>query len=178
MKSEFSRIENLPKLVARKNPLVLKASKGECQALAKRAGISAIRDFETTLLVSETGPGTYEVTGQVKATLTLTCGRSLKDFNSDIDEAFSESFISEDQYQKMAEDSLEERDDYEVIEGAEVDLGEMAAQLLILSIDPFPILEGDIPEKIVTSGVKILSEEQARAESSPFAKLKKLKKNP
>ena len=76
----------------------------------------------------------------------------------------------------MADEGIEERDDYEVFEDENVDLGEMVAQLMILAIDPFPYLEGDIPEKIATSGVKVLSEEQARAEKNPFAKLKKLQK--
>lgn len=176
MESEFSRIENLPKLAARDKPLVLTADEGERRALAKRAGIPAIEFFETSFKVSKTGPETFEITGTIKATLILTCGRSLKDFTSKIEESFTETFITQGGYDKMAEDDLEERDDYEVFEGDEIDLGEMAAQLMILAIDPFPHLKGDFPEKVVTSGVKILSEEQDRLEKSPFSKLKSLKK--
>ncbi|MHA1544305.1 MAG: YceD family protein [Alphaproteobacteria bacterium] len=176
MESEFSRIENLPKLATRAKPVVLTANLVERQNLAERAGIPAIEFFETSLKVTGKGFETFEIAGRLKAGLTLTCGRSLKDFGSEVDETFTETFISQAGYQKMAAKNLDERDDYEVFEGDEADLGEMAAQLLILAIDPFPHLEGDIPEKIVTSGVSVLSEEQARLDKSPFSNLKKLQK--
>lgn len=176
MECEFSRIENLPKLTARDKPLVLTANEEERAALAKRAGIPAIEFFETSFMVSETGTETFEITGTLKASLILTCGRSLKEITSEMVEPFVETFITLGRYEKMAKNDLDERDDYEVFEGVEADLGEMAAQLMILAIDPFPVLEGDFPEKIVTSGVKVLSEEQDRLQKSPFSKLKNLQK--
>jgi hypothetical protein len=57
-------------------------------------------------------------------------------------------------------------------EGGAIDLGEAAAQTLALSIDPYPrspAAEAALRE----AGVK--SEEDARAEASPFAALKALK---
>lgn len=176
MENEFPRFENLPKLATRDKPLVLRANENERRALAKRAAIPALEFFETTLRVSPNGRGTFRIAGKFKARVTLVCSRSLKEFASKIDEDFSEIFITPDQYQNLADAGIEERDDYEVFEDENVDLGEMAAQLLILAIDPFPYLEGDIPEKIATSGVRVLSEEQVRAEKNPFAKLKNLQK--
>lgn len=176
MEIEFSRIENLPKLTTRAKPVVLTANQSERQNLAQRAGIPAIGFFETMLRVTGKGFETFEIAGTLKAKLTLTCGHSLKEVSSEVDETFIETFISRARYQKMAAENLDERDDYEVFEGDQVDLGEMASQLMILAIDPFPQLEGDIPEKIVTSGVSVLSEEQARLEKGPFSNLKKLQK--
>ena len=57
-----------------------------------------------------------------------------------------------------------------------MDVGELFAQYFILSLDPYPVLEGDISEKGVTSGVDVLSEDEDRAQKSPFAELKKLQK--
>lgn len=174
MDNEFSRIENLPKLSVRDKPLVLTANEGERAALAKRAGVPAIKFFETSFRVSMIGPEMFEISGTLKASLTLTCGRSLKEISSEIDETFVETYITQGRYKKMADDDLEERDNYEVFERVDADLGEMAAQLMILAIDPFPLLRGDFPEKIVTSGVSFLSEEQERLQKSPFSKLKNL----
>jgi uncharacterized metal-binding protein YceD (DUF177 family) len=54
-------------------------------------------------------------------------------------------------------------------EGASVDLGEAAAETLSLALDPFP-RSAAAEAALLAAGVK--TEEEARAESSPFAMLK------
>jgi uncharacterized metal-binding protein YceD (DUF177 family) len=57
-------------------------------------------------------------------------------------------------------------------EGAQIDLGEAVAQTLALSLDPYPRSPA-AEDALREAGVK--SEEEARAEASPFAALKALK---
>ncbi|WP_310496562.1 DUF177 domain-containing protein [Sandarakinorhabdus sp.] len=70
------------------------------------------------------------------------------------------------------EDEMELSDadiNVELLDGDEIDLGELAAQALALALDPYPRSADPAPESI--SGV--ISEEEARLASSPFAVLRK-----
>lgn len=176
MDNEFQRFGNLEVLAKTGKVEKLVAEADERKALAIRAGIPAVKALEANLTVIREGNGIYTVEGVLRGELTLACSRTLAPIPQKISEDIAEGYIEHSKLERMEEEDQAQYDDYEIFEGEEVDLGEMIAQIMILSIDPYPVLEGDNPEKGDTPGVTIMSEEDAKAAASPFATLKKLQK--
>jgi uncharacterized metal-binding protein YceD (DUF177 family) len=111
--------------------------------------------------------------GTLRARVTQSCIATADPVEAKIEEAFRIEFRPPPDGRAEEEIELGE-DELDVVfyEGGAIDLGEAVAQTLALSLDPYPrspAAEAALRE----AGVK--SEEEARAESSPFARLRGLK---
>lgn len=143
------------------------ANEGECTALAARFGIPSVDALRVDYTISAADqPGMARLDGRVRADVTQLCTVTLAPVTQSVDEAFSVMLIDGS--------SEPENEDFEFLTEGGVDVGEVAAQYLALALDPYPRVGDREIEASPPAGGRVLSEEEARAELSPFAVLKKL----
>ena len=146
----------------------------ERAALARRYAVPGVTAFAVSAAAAPWGPGGWRVEGRARATLTQTCVVTLEPVETEIDEPFARWFAPEARMEEAA--ALldpEARDDLEPL-GAEIDLGEIAAEIAALAIDPYPRKLGAAFEGRLHGppDAAPLTDEAAR----PFAKLAALKR--
>ena len=155
------------------------ATPAECDELARQDGLPAISGLSARFEVTSSGRGRFEVKGEVKARVTQICVVSLDPFDSDIVQPVEVTFASprdveqaEAAYARRHEEDPDAQDIPEPpdpIFNGQIDLGVLAAEQLILALDPYPRKEGAaFPAEFV--------QVEEIAEVSPFAALAKLKK--
>lgn len=143
------------------------ASASERAALAARFGIPSVDALGVDYTISKADePATARLDGRIRADVTQLCTVTLAPVAQSVDEAFSVLLVDGP--------GEPEDEDFEVLADGAVDVGEVAAQYLALALDPYPRAAGRDMEVSPTAGGRVLSEEEARAEASPFAVLKKL----
>lgn len=159
---EFSRLVPLEELAGGQIRRVIEAGEGERSALAHRFDLYSV-DLLTTKFLLQRIPGgpLVRVDGHLVADIVQRCVASLEPVPAHIDETFTEIFGPEG---------------YQVPEGEEnppipeayyengIDLGETAAQNLLLSMDPYPRAADAV------AGVRPEGEEDAETRR-PFAGL-------
>lgn len=144
---ELSRIVELERLVKMKTPYTIKASAEECQKLAERFDFVSLNAFELAYTVTHLGGKSidYNVVGAMKASLVQRCSVTLKEIPEEIDDTFSFRVVHPKQQEEF-ELELSEFEDFEFSSDGIVDLGEIGAQYLSLSVDPYPRFdEADVP---------------------------------
>lgn len=173
MTPEFSRPVRIDTLGAGPRRIAIEADGEERAALAARFGLVAIDRLAAVAEVSRAGE-TVTARGRLDGAVVQSCVAS----GEPVPAAVTEDFRIEFRPQPAAAAPDEEVElgaaelDVAFYDGGAVDLGEAVAETLSLALDPFPrspAAEAALRE----AGVK--SEEEARAESSPFAALKGLK---
>ncbi len=162
--SEFSRPVDLERLGAGREEVAVTASAKECQALAERLGLVAVRSLSAELSV-EAKPtlGLVTVEGRLKALVTQTCVITLAPFDQRLEESFRQDYSLTAAEEDEDPESLD-LDQPEPLPQGGLDLGEEVAQQLSLALDPYPRAPG--------------AELPASAEDSvanPFAALARLK---
>jgi uncharacterized metal-binding protein YceD (DUF177 family) len=173
MTPEFSRTVRIDTLGPAPRTIRISAEEAERTGLANRFGLVSIARLVAEAEVSCAGD-TVLARGRLEAEVVQSCVAS----GEPVPEAVAESFRIEfrpppaggtpDEEVELGEGEL----DVVFYDGAAVDLGEAVAESLSLALDPYPrspAAEAALKE----AGVK--SEEEARAESSPFAGLAALK---
>lgn len=161
---ELSRIVELERLVKMKTPYTIKASVEECAELAERFEFVAVNGFELVYTATHLGGKAidFNVIGAMKASLAQRCTVTLKEIPEEIDETFSFRVVHPKQQEEF-ELELSEFEDFEFSSDGIVDLGEIGAQYLSLSADPYPRFEdSDVPVM--------------ETRKNPFAVLEQLKK--
>lgn len=116
------------------------ASDAERQALAARLGqedISALR-FTVHVKPAPTGNG-FRLRGRIVADVVQRCVVTLEPVTGHIDEPVELLLFDEDE---LRQGSVETEEDYETFSGGLIDLGEIAAVELALSLDPYPRAPG------------------------------------
>lgn len=167
MTPEFARPERLDTIGERARDIRIAANEGERAALAARFGLLAIERLEAALSVRREGESVY-VTGRVRGAVTQGCSVTGEPLAATVDEPVSLRFVEE---AVAAEEELELSDDAIdtlPIEGGAVDLGEAAAETLVLALDPFPRGPG---ADAALGKAGVLSE----GEAGPFGALAALK---
>lgn len=142
-------------------------------AIARLAEVRDVPAFSATFDLAKRGTKVH-VTGRVRAKVGQTCVVSLEPMETDIDEAIDLTFAPPAAGAASADDGLAEparkgaEDAPEPLTGNSIDLGAIAAEFLILAIDPYPRKEGAefAPPAVEETGNK------------PFAALAALQKNP
>ena len=158
----------------------LTATEAECDALARQVDLPAISSLTAQFEVTTAGRGIFLVTGEVHARVTQICVVSLDPFESDMVQAVELSFASpqeveraEAAYAKRHEedpDAAEIPEPPDPIINGRIDLGAVAAEQLVLGLDPYPRKPGaEFPKELAQVG--------EIAEVSPFAALAKLRKD-
>lgn len=136
--------------------------------LATFANVRALPRLSAVFDLTRRGAGVH-VAGQVSALVGQTCVVSLEPMESEVDEAVDVSFapVRTGDGEAEAQVKLDEEPP-EPLVGGKVDLGAIATEFLILSIDPYPRKPGAefAPPKVEDAGVH------------PFAALEALKKRP
>lgn len=139
------------------------ATKPEREALAARFDLLSLDRLEATLETVRTDSAIL-ITGRISAAGAQPCARTAAPVPFTIAEPLSLRLTlhaPEGEDIELSEDDL----DSEPLTSDIIDLGEYTAQALGLALDPYPRSAEPAPH--------ILTEEQARAASSPFAMLKK-----
>lgn len=173
MTPEFSRPIRIDTLGEAPRHVEIEAGDAERAALAERFGLVSIDSLAASADVSRSGDA-VTARGSLKGAVVQSCVAS----GDPVPEAVTEDFEihfrpppetgSADDEVELGEAEL----DVVFYDGAAIDLGEAVAESLSLALNPYPrspAAEAALRE----AGVK--SEEEARAESSPFAVLKGLK---
>jgi uncharacterized metal-binding protein YceD (DUF177 family) len=167
---EFSRLVPLARLDGGEAIYPISANPEERSLLARRFDLVALDTLTAEARLSR-GPAGIRLAARLTADVVQLCGVTLEPFRSRIEEEFTLLYGTEapagDVLDPMAED-------FEIVSGTEIDIGEAVAQQLSLSLDPFPRAPGAeiavLPED--------LSEETPpdSAAVSPFAALARLAK--
>ncbi|MEA3063856.1 MAG: hypothetical protein QOJ27_284 [Sphingomonadales bacterium] len=170
--TEFSRLFRLDTLAAEPRSVHIEAEPAERSPLAARFELVAVESLAAEARLSRRGEAVV-ADGTLRARVTQSCIATADPVEAKIEEAFRIEFRPPPDGRAEEEIELGE-DELDVVfyEGGAIDLGEAVAQTLALSLDPYPrspAAEAALRE----AGVK--SEEEARAESSPFARLRGLK---
>ncbi|HEX8574072.1 MAG TPA: DUF177 domain-containing protein [Allosphingosinicella sp.] len=170
--NEFTRLYRLDALSDEPRAVGIEAGPAEREALAARFRLVALDSLAAEAQISRQGDVALAA-GLVRARVTQACIATSEPVEQEVEENFRIEFRPPPDSRGEEEIELgEEELDVVFYEGGAIDLGEAAAQTLLLGLDPYPrspAAEAALRE----AGVK--SEEEARAESSPFAALEALK---
>lgn len=171
--TEFSRPCRLDSLSGAPRRVEIEAEPAEREALARRFGLVGIAGLEAEAELRRSGES-VAAAGRLRARVTQSCVASAEPVEASLEEEFRIEFRPLPAGGRPEEEIELGEDELDVVfyEGGAVDLGEAVAQTLALSLDPYPrspAAEAALRE----AGVK--SEEEARADSSPFAALAALK---
>ncbi|MDF2493672.1 DUF177 domain-containing protein [Sphingomonas sp.] len=142
------------------------ADEAQRAALARRFNLIGIDSLSGTFTVQRVS-GAVAVTGNVQAVATQRCSITDEPLPARIDEPVDLRFIED----RVAEEEVELDDsgiDVLPLEGGAIDLGEVAAETLVLALDPFP--RGPNAEAALRDA-GVLAEEEA----GPFGALAALK---
>lgn len=143
--------------------LMLEASKSERAALAVRFGLLNLDRLNAALEVKRETTG-IRITGQVHGAGAQPCVASAEPVPFLVTERIA--LLLTDATPEGGDIELSSADlDVEVLDGDIIDLGEIAAQAFALGLDPYPRLAGSV--------AGVISEDEAIAQRSPFAVLKK-----
>ena len=173
MTPEFSRTIRIDTLGGGPRRIEIAAEEGERAALVERFGLVAVESLTAWADVSRNGD-TVIAAGRLEGAVVQSCVASGDPVPATVAEDFRIEFRPQpgaagpDEEVELGESEL----DVVFYGGGAVDLGEAVAETLSLALDPnprSPAAEAALKE----AGVK--SEEEAKAESSPFAALKGLK---
>ena len=135
---EFSRPQRLDQIGAGDNQIAIAADAAERTALAKRFGLEAIDALESkfTLLKDVTG---IVARGHLSAQVTQSCSVTGDPLPVKVEEDFAIRFLPEPDAELPDEIELSEDEcDTVFYTGTAIDLGEAAAETLLLALDPFP----------------------------------------
>ncbi|HEX8381131.1 MAG TPA: DUF177 domain-containing protein [Allosphingosinicella sp.] len=171
--NEFSRLYRLDSVGEEPRPVEIEAQPAEREALAGRFELVSVEALSAAATLLRRGE-TVEAAGALRARVTQSCVATAEPVEAAVEESFRIEFRplpadgGPEEEIELGEGEL----DVVFYEEASIDLGEAVAQTLLLALDPYPrspAAEAALRE----AGVK--SEEEARAESSPFSALAALK---
>ncbi len=145
--AEFSRPVPVATLRPGGETVTLAASEAEREVLARRLGVEAVREAGAEFTLRPRGRGVVSVRGRVRAVLGRYCVVSLAPLDEVIDETVRVLFRPEEDGEADGEADGEvsldaEAEDEEPYAGAEIDLGEFAAQTIALVLNPWPRAQG------------------------------------
>ena len=173
---EFSRPYRLDTLSAEPREVEIGADALERAALARRFELVAIRKLSAHASLSRR-EDIVTAQGRLRSSVTQTCVATGEAVPEEVEEAFRIEFRPHRAGGRAEEEIELSEAEMDVVfyDGASIDLGEAVAETLSLALDPYPRSPA-AEEALREAGVK--GEEEARAESSPFAVLEGLKDKP
>jgi hypothetical protein len=167
---EFSRLVPLPRRDGGETVYPIVANAEERVLLARRLDLVALDGLTAEVRLSQDATG-IRLAARLAADVVQLCGVMLEPFRSRIEDDFV-LFYRDEAPEEEILDALAE--DYEILDGTEIDVGEAVAQQLSLALDPFPRAPG---AEIAGLAADFPGEaEVAEAPSSPFAALARLAK--
>ena len=157
----------------------VEADAATLRALAVANGLPNIARLEAAFHVVPKGNHGFNVSGEMRATVTQTCGVSLESFESDRVEPIDVDFVPAVEASAAAAafigsdaaDAAFAKDPPDSITDGQIDLGTLASEFLTLSLDPYPRKPGISYEPPTGQDVPMAAD----AKESPFSVLRKLK---
>lgn len=181
-KSELERIVDLDRMGNKGTAVEIVASDGERAALAKRFGFLGLPAFSARVTVDRRPGGQVVVEGRLKGRLVQACILSLEPVTQELDDAFRLVFaenLADERDPESGEAVLNAQADApEPLEGNLLDVGEIIAEQLSLTADPYPRRPGVKLDDVLPKprgGARKAPPEQRR---HPFAGLAALKDKP
>ncbi len=172
---EFSRIVRLDEIGRMQWPAHIEADGAERAALALRFGFVTLDRLEADYRLERDGAA-ITASGEISASLAQPCVATGEPVAEQISEAFKIRFLPEaGETAHGPDDEIElDADECDILPYANerIDMGEAVAETLALAVNPYP-RSPDAEAWLRAAGVK--SEEEAQAESGPFAALAALK---
>lgn len=167
---EFSRLVPLDRIGAGASGHEIEANEAERAALATRFDLIAIDRLTATLTLKRDGD-VVEASGHLSAAVVQPCIAIGEPVPATVDTNLAIRFVPE--HGDPAEEVELDANALDTVDyrGGAIDLGEAAAETLALALDPFP-RSPHADEALKAAGV--LSEDEAKLASSPFAALKGL----
>lgn len=152
----------------------VEATPAERDALARDCDLPGIDSLSAAFRVRREGADGLHVTGTVTARVRQVCVVSLDEFASDLAEPVDVRFAPEAEVEELAAaraarpngDDEELEDLPDPIVNGRIDLGALAAEILVLGLDPYPRKPGIVFDEPADA---------AEPDESPFAALKALK---
>lgn len=170
---EFSRPVRIDTLGADPRSIAIEAEAEERAAIATRFRLVELGRLSAELMLARNG---LEVAarGILRAQATQSCVATAEPVTETVEAPFEIVFRPAPEAREAEEEVELSEAELDVVfyDGATIDLGEAMAETLALSLEPYPRAPA-ADEALREAGVK--SEEEARAESSPFAALSALK---
>ena len=164
---EFSRPRRLDTIGAGETAVEIEATEAERAALATRFGLIGVDRLTARYTLRQEASG-IAATGTLAAAVTQACVVTGEPLPAVVDESFALRFVPEsgeaEEEVELGEDAL----DTMFFEGSAIDLGEAAAETLVLALDPYP-RSPKAAAALKEAGV--LTEEEARP-LGPLAGLK------
>jgi uncharacterized metal-binding protein YceD (DUF177 family) len=175
MTPEFSRPIRIDTLGTAPRRIEIAAEEAERAALALRFGLVSLDSLAAEAEVSRNGAAVV-ARGTLRGAVVQSCVATGEPVPGSIEDAFRIEFrphpdeVAPDEEVELGEDEL----DIVFYEGGAIDLGEAVAESLSLALDPYPRAPA---AEAALREVGVKSEEEAKAEASPFAVLRGLKDN-
>lgn len=143
---EFSNIVSVEDLATGQVRRQLRAEDAERAALTGRFGILSVEALSATVALRRLPASSLvRIEGRLTAAVTQSCIRTLAPVADHIDVSFSEIFSPAD-YQPR--DEIEEDEIVDSFDDDGIDIGEIVAQHLALSLEAYPRAEGvDLPDQ-------------------------------
>ncbi len=153
----------------------LEATPAECEALCHRFGLEALSDLSARLLIERArtrdGARAIRVRGSFSAEVTQICVVTLDSFNVQVADELDIYFVSPTELADGESDSVDtlSEETLEPLVTPEIDLGELVAQHVALTLDPHPRRPGAIAQPGEAAA------DVAHKADNPFAVLGQLK---
>lgn len=165
--TELMRVVNLERIHNDKTYYIVTALKEECKALAERFNLIEIESLEARYDIdpAKTSRGGYYLRGKLHAIVVQSCVFTLAPVREVVDVDIDLQVVDK-RYEELDPLDPELEDDFEYSIQEEIDLGEITAQYLSLSLNPYP----RAPD---SDANKVLKDFQDKR--NPFAVLEKLK---
>ena len=148
------------------------ATDRECEALAGRFGLAAIRELNGLLRLEPWRRGGVKVIGRVNARIVQACVVTLDLFEAAVQEEVTRYFVGQNMPGPAASvhsvEALDE-DAPDIVTGDHIDLGEVMAETLGLAIDPYPRKPGAVFESAAKVGLG------GGTSTNPFAALARIR---
>jgi uncharacterized protein len=128
----------------------IEAGEAERQAIAALAGLRELPRLAASFDLTPAGGGRVHVRGRVSAAAGQTCVVTLEPLTSEIDEEVEVMFSPDAPEKAAAAETDDDEDPPEPIVNDEIDLGALAAEFLLLGLDPYPRKEGAVFEPVIT----------------------------
>lgn len=155
-KSEWSYLVSAEDIGGEPKTYTFTASERERIDLARRYAIVSVEAATATITVQQIGGGMFHAMGAIRADVTQSCVVSLAPVAAHIEDEFEGWFGDKNRAVSFAKaktereakkgmvevEILEESVDPEPIVNGKMDIGELAAQYLSLSLDPYPHAPG------------------------------------
>ena len=176
LETEFSRlflVQNLGKKAIFKK---YSASKKECLALAKRFNLASLEFIVGELKIQKSENDRIYLDGKILAKYTQICVITLEPVQTNLNNPIKGFFIEDSGFfSETLEFDLLEEQFIELIENNTIDFGELLAQLLAISINPYPKASNMVTQEKVLKSSKNQIHRNLSSNSSPFEVLKALK---